>query len=174
MPTQSGTFNVIVTAIDGDNCPASQTYRLAIGCTTNPVVTNTSDSGDGSLRQAISSACSGSAVTFAIPVSDQNYDAATGIYTFNLRSVGDSTYGPSALLIDRNIVIDGGANKITITRDGSIAMRLFYVTSGGALTLRSLRITGGYARGGNGGDSNVGGGVGGAAGLAERFLTQAP
>src|SRR6267378_959183 len=55
----------------GESTPSSKTYASAPNtstltpvCTTDPVVVNNSDSGDGSLRQAIADACDASTITF--------------------------------------------------------------------------------------------------------------
>jgi hypothetical protein len=40
-------------------------YVFAAVCTTDPVVTNTSDSGAGSLRDALATACDSSTITFS-------------------------------------------------------------------------------------------------------------
>ena len=53
------------------------------------VVTNTNDSGEGSLRQAILNANAipgGNTITFAIPTTDPGYNAGTGAFTINLLS----------------------------------------------------------------------------------------
>ena len=54
-------------------------------------VTNTSDAGAGSLRQAITSANSNPMdadnIVFNIPTSDPNYNATTGVYTITLASL---------------------------------------------------------------------------------------
>jgi CSLREA domain-containing protein len=168
-PTQSGTFTVTVAATDGNNCPVSKNYALTIGCAVSPLVTSTSDDGAGSLRRAIATQCEGSSnpVTFNIPTdgSDSGYDSATGVFTIKLSTAEDGTYGPSAIAIRRAFTFDAGNQKITITRDSSVNMRLFYVASSGNLKLKNLTLTNGYARGGDGGNAPYGGGGGGAAGL---------
>jgi len=54
----------------------------------NYTVTNTNDSGSGSLRQAVSSAGTiyGSNIIFNIPLSDAGYDTITGVWTITLLS----------------------------------------------------------------------------------------
>lgn len=47
-------------------------------------VTNTADSGPGSLRQAIQSSAAGGSVVFEIPMSDPGYDPAKGAWTIRL------------------------------------------------------------------------------------------
>lgn len=73
-------------------------------CANNYVVTNTRDSGEGSLRQAMSSATSGYAghhnISFNIPLSDEGYDAETGTFTIHLQT--ELPY----LLIAGDITID--------------------------------------------------------------------
>lgn len=137
------------------------------------VVTNTNDSGPGSLRDVLAGIGSGGTVTFNIPNNgtDTGYNATTGIYTIKLATNGDGafggvgTFGPSALRVDNTVTIDGGSSKIAITRD-TVAqptrLRLFYVSPTGNLTLKNVTLSGGLAKGGNG---NYYGGGGGAAGL---------
>src|SRR5262249_36580197 len=93
--------------------------------------------------------------------------------TLNLSIIGDTSAGPSALLVSSAIIITGptGASGITIARDttaGTPAMRLFDVSSSGNLTLQNLTLSNGLAQGGNGGGYGVArsdSGGGGAAGL---------
>lgn len=98
---------------------------------TDYIVTNTADSGEGSLRQAITSASSNyigsSNIYFNIPTTDANYNAENGTFTINILSelpylivvgninidattqtnnVGDTNpYGPE-------IVLDGGNRNL--------------------------------------------------------------
>ncbi len=130
----------------------------------NYVVTTTLDdpsapSGSTTLRDAVNEATAGGSgfVTFAPGV--------TG--TFSLSVVGDTTVGPTALLVTGSIEIDGPSGEaqgVTIARAASVSdLRLFYVAPGASLTLKDLTLSGGVAQGfaGGGGD----GGGGGAAGL---------
>jgi uncharacterized repeat protein (TIGR01451 family)/CSLREA domain-containing protein len=90
------------------------------------VVTNGDDSGAGSLRQIMADACAGSTITFAGGVT----------------SVGLTT---AQLLINKNLIIDGGAG-VTVTRvDGSPDFRIFGVAPGNTATLVSLTMTNGRA-----------------------------
>jgi CSLREA domain-containing protein len=129
-------------------------------------VTNTNDAGAGSLRDAIASAAAGSTINFNIPTTDSGYNAGTGVYTIALSTVGDNTFGPSALLVNKALAIDGGASRITISRNASAQparLRLFYVTSAGNLTLRNLTLSDGRAQGGftswGGGAAGLGGAI---------------
>src|SRR5208337_2095139 len=60
------------------------------------VVTNTADSGPGSLRDAISTATNGTIISFDPSLAGQKIDLST---------VGDAPDGPSALLITNSITI---------------------------------------------------------------------
>lgn len=130
------------------------------------LVTNTNDSGAGSLRQAIidaNTAAGGDTI---------NFDTAGAFatpQTISLSTIGDSTKGASALLVNSQITIVGPAAGVTITRGGGGPnMRLFYVTPIGNLTLQNLTLSNGLARGGDGGGldgNNSEGGGGGGAGL---------
>ncbi len=66
------------------------------------VVTNTRDSGAGSLRATLDSAglCGVSTITFNIPISDSGFNAATGAFTISVAS-------PLPALTSNGIVLDG-------------------------------------------------------------------
>lgn len=100
------------------------------------VVTNTNDSGPGSLRQAISDAASGDTIVFSLPVG----------------SVIDIISGE--LLLTRGIVIRGpGLNLLTIRRSsGAGQFPVFHIgPNAGNATISGLTISGGSA--------DLGGGV---------------
>src|SRR5438552_14842816 len=99
-------------------------------------VTNTNDSGVGSLRQALAMANGGDTITFAV----------SG--TIGLTS--------GELLVDKSITISGpGAGELVI--DGNAKNRVFHVGSGTTVTVSGLTITNGNASGFYPG--NEGGGV---------------
>ena len=179
------TFNCVHTPINpNDNNPCTvdscdqvngpQHQHIACGAAqTGPnfVVNVTDDHDDGScdddctLREAINHAASGASITFNIPTSDAGYNSATGISTIALATNGDNTFGPSALLVNKTLTIDGGSSKITLSRDTTAQptrLRLFYVAPSGNLTLQNLTLSGGRAKGGdaNGHYSGGGGGAG--------------
>ena len=106
-------------------------------------VTNNSDEGAGSLRQAVADAEAGEIITF----SDS--------FTMTLAS---------PIVIDKDIEIDGG-NSVTISGGG--ATSIFKITSGNVV-IKRLTLRDGLARGGNGatgGYSAAMAGGGGGAGL---------
>ena len=134
---------------------------------------------DCTLREAVDAANAdpnASTITFAAALAGQ---------TIALSAIGDSTYGPSALLVSSPIIIEGidGPPGITIGRNNAVArLRLFYVSTSGALTLRNLALSNGRAIGfdggvigvvGHEGEPNTGqGGGGGAAGLGGAVLNR--
>lgn len=70
----------------------------------------------------------------------------------------DSAIGLSALRITSPITIQGNAPGITIKRDiAGPEMRLFRIASGGDLSLTSINLSGGIARGTNGASGQNGG-----------------
>src|SRR5262249_25661846 len=79
-------------------------YQTPAG--TSLVIPNTSDSGAGSLRQAITKANSGGGgtITFAIPTSDPGYNASTGVWTITPSYVGG---GISLPVITSPTILDG-------------------------------------------------------------------
>ncbi len=88
-----------------------------------------------------------------------------------LSTVGDTSVGPSALLVSNTqIVIDGGSSGVTLSAGGT--MRLFDVASGASLTLENLTVSGGDAQGGAGGNAIEGGAGGGSAGLGGAIFNQ--
>ena len=73
--------------------------------------------------------------------------------------VEDMAVGPSAILVASEITIQGNAQGIAIQRDpGEAEMRLFRVAASGNLTLDSLMLTGGIARGAAGATPGESGG----------------
>ncbi|HMF80467.1 MAG TPA: right-handed parallel beta-helix repeat-containing protein [Candidatus Acidoferrum sp.] len=91
-------------------------------------VTSASDSGAGSLRQAILDASPGDTINFAV-----------GITTINLTS--------GELLIDKNLTINGpGAGLLTVQRSSAAFFRIFNISSASiAATIYGLKIAGGQA-----------------------------
>ena len=123
-------------------------------------VTSSADAGAGTLRDAIATA-NGVAGPHTI-------DFAPGLAgsTILLSTVGDTTWGPTALAIAEDIEITGDAALgITIARDtGGTEMRLFYVEEDAALTLINVTLRDGLIRGNDGGaGAQRGGGGGGSA-----------
>src|SRR5581483_10371552 len=113
---------------------------------TAAIVTNTLDSGPGSLRDAIDNSAADT-MQFNIPVSDLNYDAAAGSYTIHLAS---------QLLIGRPLSIVGpGANVLTISGGG--ATRIFEVSAGVFARINGVTIADGHAP--DGAPAQSGGGI---------------
>jgi len=126
---------------------SKNTYRVAslaifsaaaIFISTNAVsaatltVINNSDSGAGSLRQAIIDSPSGDIINFASSLDGQTITLTSG-----------------ELLIDKNLKIKGpGAKNLTIS--GNNAVRVFNVTSTGTVSFSGLTIANGYTDNGGG------------------------
>lgn len=133
------------------------TFNITIGCVTNGIVTNSNDSGPGSLRDALITSCVGSVITFNIPTdgSDPGYDSGTGVFTITLTS--------GELLIDRNLTITGlGANVLRIKRStagGTPRFRIFNIAAGAitanisGITMTNGRTADGTPGSGNGVDA---------------------
>jgi uncharacterized repeat protein (TIGR01451 family) len=97
-----------------------------LSCITDPVVTKSTDSGSGTLRQAIADACVGSTITF---------DTTPG------HVVSPITLTSGELAINKNLTITGpGANLLTVS--GNNASRVFNIQSG-TVTISNLTIANG-------------------------------
>ncbi|HEY2158277.1 MAG TPA: right-handed parallel beta-helix repeat-containing protein [Isosphaeraceae bacterium] len=108
-------------------------------------VTNTDDSGPGSLRAAIDSANADSYSDGAIDTID--FAPSLAGQAIDLTTLGSSDFGQSALEIKAPIFIDGStAPGLTIDRSptaGTPDMRVFLVANNGNLTLNEVTIAGG-------------------------------
>lgn len=111
-------------------------------------VTTTSDSGTGSLREAIASANASPGsdnIYFSIPVTDQGYNAATGVFTIRLTSSLPMIQG-GYINIDASSqeTNQGNTNpfgpEIRITPNGSISYPFILVSPGN--TIRGFIISG--------------------------------
>ncbi len=109
--------------------------QTVIACNAAPVVTKIADTDDGicdgdcSLREAISSACTGATITF---------DTA-GVFA----TPQTITLSLGELSVARNMTIDGpdaAGNHVTVS--GGVGIRGFNVASGKTDTIRELTITG--------------------------------
>ena len=99
------------------------------------MVTNTNDSGTGSLRYEVGQASSGDAVDFASNLSGQTITLASGPITLGV-----------------NVTIEGlGANNPTVSGGGK--QQVFVVSSGVTATIESLTIADGLAAQGGGIDN---------------------
>jgi hypothetical protein len=81
-------------------------------------VTNTLDSGAGSLRADVAAAASGDTIVFNIPKSDPGYNATTGVWTITLTS--------GELDITKNLTITGPGDA-SLTISGNNASRVFNI-----------------------------------------------
>ena len=100
-------------------------------------VTNTNDSGPGSLRQALADAHNGDTIIF---------DSS-----LNGRNIGLTS---DELVIDKNVTINGpGANSLGVYRSSNPDLRIFHVMPGATVTITGLTVSGG------GGDQPGGGGA---------------
>jgi hypothetical protein len=153
------------------------------------MVTNTDDSGAGSLRDAIlanvlhesdglgQTGTGNDVIQFDPSIDGKAINLTTPV---NDLSAGSKMAGPSAFFISNNdtLVIDGQAGLtkgITINGPGSggpAFFRLFDVDVGSTLTLQSLTLSGGVAQGFSAGNAHSGGAGGGSAGLGGAIFSQ--
>jgi len=131
-PASSFFFTVQAGIGDSDESfsPAFVTAGIDVGCSSaNLVVTNSNDSGAGSLRDALAVACPGSTVTF---------DMTSGHVTSPITLTGGE------LLIDRDLRITGPTStNLSVT--GNDSSRVFDISSGHRVAISNLTITGGKA-----------------------------
>ncbi len=112
-------------------------------------VTNTNDSGAGSLRQAINVAQPDDTITF----SDNTNNGAVNFFDGNPHTIALTS---SELAINKNLSINGpGANLLTVARSsaaGTPQFRIFFVTNASSVSLSGLTIS-------NGNSNSTGGGI---------------
>ena len=139
--TDSFTFTADDTD-SGDGSIASTTFNINLNCAATTVVTNTGNSGTGSLREAIASACPGNTITFTLDSNiDPGYDAGTNTFTIKLAS---------ELVINKNLTITGPtASRVIISGEG--VTRVFNISTGATVAISNLTIANGQ--------SNAGGGI---------------
>lgn len=103
---------------------------LAVGIlpATTLQVSNTLDSGSGSLRQAVSDAISGDTITFATDLSGQTI-----------------TFTSGQILLDKSLILDASALPASITLSGNHASRVFEISANQTVHLRTLIIQDGAA-----------------------------
>jgi hypothetical protein len=121
----ANTFNFTVTITDVNGCAGTQAYSLTVTQSSCAAITVTSnaDSGAGSLRQALTDICGGGTINLQ-----------SGLGVISLSTIGDSTYGESALFINNKTILING-NGAIIERLSSVnRLRLFYVNTLGKLT----------------------------------------
>ena len=120
-------FGMILIMLGGVLCVSPVKSVLASTIT----VTNTNDSGAGSLRKAIASAVSGDTIKFSPSLSGQ---------TITLSSQLDIT---------KNLVVDGSGLDPRISISGNNIVRIFNVSSNRVFALRSLILKNGKMSGVN-------------------------
>ncbi len=129
-------------ANDGSNDSNAATVSITVAHVA-PIVSNTNDSGAGSLRQALFDSQDGDTIAFNIPTTDPGY--AAGVWTITLTS--------GELPINRNVVVDGpGADVCLVRRDvNAPSFRIFHVLPNKTVTISGLTIANGRDEGAGGG-----------------------
>jgi hypothetical protein len=97
-----------------------------------PIVINTNDNGDGSLRQALLKAQEGDTITFDIPTSDPGYHK--GAWTISLTS--------GELAFNKNVTISGpGPNYLVLKRNERAAIfNIFPVNRPHLVTIEGITV----------------------------------
>jgi hypothetical protein len=93
-------------------------------------VTNTNDSGPGSLRQALADAQDGDTINFAVNI---------------------VTLTTAELVITKSITISASPQTVTVQRASQAQFRIFHVMPGHSVEINGLTILGGHITGDNGG-----------------------
>ena len=121
----------------------SNTYTMLPCATPTPTatpttrVTNTNDSGPGSLRQALADANDGDTI---------NFDPALNGRNISLTS--------AELVVDKDVIINGpGPNLLGVFRSSNAYFRIFHVMPNSTVTIAGLTMSGGA------GDQQGGGGI---------------
>ena len=143
----------------GTTASATLTVDPSVVCVTNPVVTNTNDTGAGSLRDAIATACDASVITFNIAGPGPHtitLASALTISGLDLTITGNAT---ESITINGNAMVtgpdkvEGLANPVFAVSSGTVNTRRRSDAPKGAptVTFNNLNITGGNNAGGCGG-----------------------
>lgn len=137
--TKSGTYNVTVSITDQDGDTGISKGSSVLVTHAAPIVTNTNDSGPGSLRQALADAADSDAITFNFGPSTMKPAAKPDLMTFSI------VLTSGELVVNNSVTIMGlGANVLQVTRDSSAPeFRIFNVTPGHVVTIEDLSITNG-------------------------------
>ncbi|HNG34796.1 MAG TPA: Ig domain-containing protein, partial [Blastocatellia bacterium] len=180
-PTATGTSSFTVTAsytTFGITCTGSRAYTLTIGNCPAAVTFTVNSTSDGTDVSPGNGTCatSGGVCTLRAAMEEINaLSACTNTINFSvtgtisLATVDDSTYGPSALEVNRTVTING--NGITLQRNSGVTrLRLFYISPFGNLTLNQTTLQNGAALGFNGGTGGAAGG--GSAGLGGAIFNE--
>jgi len=136
-PSKSG-FVFSPASISYSNIVADQTGQ---NYTAIPalIVTNTNDSGAGSLRQTVINSSAGNGITFDLSLAGQTITLS------------------SEIVLDKNLTIDGSSLASKINISGNNSVRVFRLTSGVTVVMNSLSIKNGNVTGNGGAISNNGG-----------------
>ena len=130
--TSTGNYTVYDTIPSSCGTDSLLTINLSIGFNSTDTVTNSNDSGLGSLRQIINDACSGDTVVF-----DSSLDGTPIVLT--------SGY----ITLNKDITIIGNGINNTII-DGNGTSRIFYLFNQGVASINNISIQNGYTLGTNG------------------------
>ena len=137
----SGTLGISIaagTASDtaGNTAPAAGPSSTFIVCAGDAItVTDTGDSGPGSLRQAIADICPGGTIDFGV--------------------IGTIALTTGELVIGRDLTIAGpGGSSLTVS--GNNASRMFNVSAGVTATIQDITVANGSTAGDGGGILNSG------------------
>ena len=146
-------FTATATDADGNTSEFSEPFDTSSGYHVPCIVTNTNDSGEGSLRQAMADADENpgaDSVVFNIPASDPGYNSTTGVWTIQLTAALEEVLNDSMIIDGATQTISQGDNnpqgpEIEISGTGAVDYGL--VLSGHSNTVKNL-IVNGFLQGG--------------------------
>ena len=140
----NNTITVVVYAQDEGGHPnaplTTKTYTIIANRADVPVVTNTNDSGAGSLRDALDDVFDGETITFSIAAQKPNVAQVI-------------TLTSGELVVNNSVTISGpGANMLTVMRDpNAAAFRIYHIMPGKSVAISGMTISGGNSGNANGG-----------------------
>ncbi|MCE7982438.1 MAG: choice-of-anchor D domain-containing protein [Caldilinea sp. CFX5] len=129
-PPITGTRTATVAVNSNVTTPNPFTFAIqGTGCPPAITVTNNADSGDGSLRQALTALCPGGVITFAPHLRGQTIALS------------------NTLLLRQNVTIDGSLLAPPLVISGGYRVRIMQVNRGVTATLAGLVLAEGYIYG---------------------------
>lgn|GEM_PF-2732553 len=135
LPAGTYYYYCVVSAA-GAQDKSSNAATVTVSEVLSPIVTNTNDSGTGSLRAAVKYANlnANTSITFSIPITDSGYDSGTGMWVITLETALPD--------IAQSLTINGPAGGVEIRLASGFTGRHLASSAVVTLTLENLTLTG--------------------------------